>query len=157
MTTISNTTSVSFSSEQFFTVVNDVDSYPKFLPWCNSSKVIESTEDSMLASIGVKKSAFTQEFTTKNSIVKNERIEMNLLKGPFKHFQGLWTFTSLEQGCKVDFSLSFDFDTIFLKLALEPIFKGIANTMLNAFCKRVEFIYGEHTASLCAESSANGG
>ena len=85
---VSRSALVSFSAEQMFNLVNDVVCYPEFLPGCSGSRIIESSSNSMVASVDVAKAGISKTFTTSNQLVDGEAIMMNLIEGPFKTLQG---------------------------------------------------------------------
>ena len=119
---------INYSAQQMYQLVNDVAAYPEFLPWCAASEVISITETQMTASLSIKKGGIAKTFTTKNELLTDNSITMNLVDGPFKHMQGIWHFKPLaDDACKVSFSLDFSFDNKLLALTLGPIFAKIAD------------------------------
>lgn len=134
---------VMFSAEQMFALVNDVSSYPDFLPWCARANVLEESAEQMHASLLVSKSGVKHSFTTLNSLVRGERIGMSLVEGPFQSLKGEWRFTPLRSdACKVELDLQFELSKGVAKLAFGPIFSQAANTMVDAFCERAKTVYG---------------
>lgn len=126
-----------FPAEVLYDIVNDVEAYPRFLPWCGGSKIIRSDEATMEASILMKKGPLNHWFTTRNSLYKNERIEMNLVDGPFKVLRGTWNFNKLgEDATKIALDLTFEFSSGIATSLLTPVFSQIANTMVDSFCAR---------------------
>ncbi len=144
MTCISRTALVPFSAAEMYALVDDIPSYPKFLEWCRSATELERTEDEVVASLELAKGAFHKTFTTRNRIQKNKMVEMRLVEGPFRLLEGFWRFDALaEQACKVSFDLEFEFSSRLVGVAAGPAFSQIANTMVDAFCKRAAEIYGK--------------
>lgn len=132
-----------YSADQMYQLVNDVASYPKFLPWCRNSRVEIKTERMMQASILMAKGPLNKWFTTKNQLIPGERIEMALVKGPFKHLRGIWEFKDRpEGGSEIFCNIDFDFAFGPAKLVLTPIFESIASSMIVAFSERAKVIYG---------------
>jgi ribosome-associated toxin RatA of RatAB toxin-antitoxin module len=141
--TIDRSALVFHSSERMYSIVNDVASYPAFLPWCSDAQIISHCHDEMVATLGVAKGAMRQQFTTRNSFIEHNEIKMELLDGPFSYLRGLWQFKPLEaMACKVILELDFDFDNQIAKMALSSVFNQAANTMVDAFCKRANDVYG---------------
>ncbi len=136
---------VHYSPAEMYQLVNNIDDYSAFLPWCRSSKVISESETEMVASIEIAKSVLNKTFTTHNQLVKGKRIELKLVDGPFKALSGFWQFDTLktENACKVNLELDFEFDTALMSIAAKPIFTQIANSLVDSFCKRAVEIYGE--------------
>ncbi|OEE33022.1 SRPBCC family protein [Vibrio ordalii] len=142
MKQVSRSALVSFSAEQMFNLVNDVTRYPEFLPGCSGSRVIESSDLSMVASVDVSKAGISKTFTTSNVLVASEAILMNLVDGPFKALKGGWYFTALdEQACKVELKLEFEFSSKMVELAFGKIFNELTSNMVNAFTKRAKQVY----------------
>ncbi len=133
---------VSFSAEQMFNLVNDVGSYPKFLPGCSGSRVIESSSSVMVASVDVSKSGISKTFTTSNQLEHGSAILMELVDGPFKSLKGGWFFTPLdERACKVELKLEFEFSSKMIELAFGKIFHELTSNMVNAFTRRAKEVY----------------
>jgi ribosome-associated toxin RatA of RatAB toxin-antitoxin module len=133
---------VPFSAESMYKLVNDVDQYAQFLPGCAESRVDETSDKHMQASLLVKKAGITQWFTTHNHLVKNRRIEMSLVKGPFRSLKGGWTFTPLDEGaCKIELDLFFEFESRLVEAAFGKVFKTLTGSMVNAFTSRAREIY----------------
>ena len=131
-----------FSAMQMYDLVNDVESYPRFLPWCSDGRLVSSTEDELCGEIEVSRAGVKQRFTTCNKLVKGERIDIGLKKGPFKKLEGSWVFTPLqENACKVELSLHFEFSGALIDRAFGKVFNQIAVTMVDAFCKRAGEVY----------------
>lgn len=131
-----------YSAEEMFTLVNDVTSYPKFLPWCKDARVKVISLHIVEASILMAKGPLHKWFTTKNYVTPGKQIELSLIKGPFKHLKGVWNFTDLPQGgseveCKIDFDFAFGP----ARIVLTPIFEGIASSLIQAFSERARDIY----------------
>lgn len=132
-----------YSAKQMYDLVNDVDAYPQFLPWCRDAKIIQQTPTMMEASILTAKGPLNKWFTTRNQLTENERITLNLVRGPFKHLRGEWRFTDLpEGGCQVNLMIDFDFSFGPARLLLTPIFENIAGTLVSAFSEQAKVRYG---------------
>ncbi|NVK74259.1 ubiquinone-binding protein [Marinomonas sp. CT5] len=134
---------VNYSCEQMFALVNDIDGYPEFLPGCLDSTLISQAPTEIVASLEVGKGPVKQSFTTRNVLEEFSRIEVNLVKGPFKSLYGVWTFTELSPtSCKIMLSIEFELSGM-LKFAFGSVFSQIANTMVESFSKRAKVVYGE--------------
>ncbi|MBO1926742.1 type II toxin-antitoxin system RatA family toxin [Thiomicrorhabdus sp. 6S2-11] len=142
MKTITRTALLPYSAKQMYDLVNDVPSYPQFLPWCGGAKVLQQDASSMQASVTIAKAGIKQTFTTNNHLVDGKRIEMQLIDGPFKSMHGEWEFKVLdEDACKILFEIEFEVSNGILNMALGPIFEQIASTMVDSFCERAKQIY----------------
>ena len=144
MATIHKSALVSYGVSKMFDIVDDIDSYSEFLPWCGASKVLKRDGDEVQASIKIEHHRIRKTFTTRNRLQKNKMIEMTLLNGPFKHLHGYWQFMDLgKDACKVTLDLEYEFSSRLIDLTLGPVFSAIANSMVDAFCKRADDLYGE--------------
>ncbi len=135
---------VPYSVENMFALVSNIGDYPKFLPWCQSIILHSETESEVVATIKMGSAGLKQAFTTTNVIKPHHWIKMRLLKGPFSQLQGDWQFRPLgKEGCKISLNLEFDISNRLLKMSLGPVFTKIANTLVDAFVKRANKLYGK--------------
>ena len=142
MKQVSRSALVSFSAEQMFNLVNDVASYPEFLPGCSGSRVIESSTGAMVASVDVAKAGISKTFTTSNELKDGESIIMNLVDGPFNSLKGAWSFTPLDdKAFKVELKLEFEFSSNMIELAFGKVFNELTSNMVNAFSSRAKQVY----------------
>lgn len=132
-----------YPAQALFDLVNDVASYPQFLPWCAGAEVLEASESEMRATLTIAKGGVSQQFTTHNQLVSGQSIEMRLENGPFSQLHGLWEFKALgDNACKISLDLTFDYAGALVKATLGPLFTQAANTMVDAFCQRAKQING---------------
>lgn len=144
MTKIERSALVMYSAERMFDLVNDVASYPQFLPGCRGAEVLYSDEHTLEARLELSRSGIRQSFVTRNRLERPERMTLALVEGPFQEFTGEWQFTPLaEDACKVSFSLSFSLKSRLVAAAVGKLFSDLANQMVGAMCARAERIYGE--------------
>lgn len=142
MPQISRTALVLYSAEQMYKLVNDVKSYPEFLPGCVGSRVLESSPGQMTAAVEVSKAGISKTFTTRNTLISNQSILMHLVDGPFKKLMGGWKFTPLtEDACQIEFNLDFEFTNKLIELAFGRVFKELASSMVQAFSQRAKEVY----------------
>jgi ribosome-associated toxin RatA of RatAB toxin-antitoxin module len=138
-----------YSPTQMFDVVTDVARYYEFLPWCHESRVIEQSDHSMKASIGMQLAGFKQAFTTHNKhLIKEDgglAVQMSLLDGPFSNLGGTWSFDpisgSATPACKVTLDLSYEIKNALLQMAIGSAFDKIASSLVDAFIDRAKKIY----------------
>ena len=127
-----------------YTLVNDVESYEEFLPWCRSSRIVTLTEDGYVGEIEVAKAGIVQSFQTRNVITPDSQVSLMLEEGPFKHLHGDWQFTPLRKDAsKVVLTLEFEFSGRLINAAFGAVFSQIANSMVDAFSKRAGELYGK--------------
>lgn len=132
-----------YSAEQMFTLVDRVEDYPQFLPWCGGVDVKERGENSLVATLKINFHGVRQSFTTKNTNNRPHSMTMELLEGPFKHLHGTWNFKPLrEDACKIDFDLQYEFSNKLIESVIGPVFNMIATSFVDSFSKRAEQVYG---------------
>lgn len=142
MTIINKSALVSFTPKQMYKLVDDIEAYPEFLPWCGKATEIHRDEHKVEASLLITHSGLNKEFTTINTLSAYNKIEMRLTEGPFKSLKGVWSFKPLgDVACKVSLELNFEFSSKIVSVTLGPIFSMIANSIVDAFIKRAEKIY----------------
>ena len=143
MTQVDRSALVLHTAEQMFDLVNDVESYPQFLPWCSGTTLIESTDETMQASLHVAMAGLTYSFTTRNALERPQSIRMELVEGPFSSLSGVWTFKPLsDEACKVSLQLNFDFAGQLANMTMGKVFNQMAITMVDAFVNRADKVYG---------------
>ncbi|WP_024871159.1 SRPBCC family protein [Tolumonas lignilytica] len=143
MARVNRSALVMFSAEQMFRLVNDVEAYPFFLPGCVNGQILEKSTDQMVAVVSVSKAGIQKTFTTKNTLMPFNAINMELVEGPFKMLRGIWRFISLdEQACKIELDLEFEFKSVMIELAFGKIFKELTGAMVQAFTQRAKEVYG---------------
>ena len=129
-----------------FDLVTAVERYPEFLPWCDRAQVLEHSEAEMTAEVGIALGGIRQTFVTRNVHEAGERVQMHLVKGPFSKLEGDWRFLPVGDGtqraCKVELQLNYGFSSAALAALVGPVFDRIAATMVDAFVKRAEQVYG---------------
>ena len=126
-----------------FELVNNINDYSQFLNWCDSSSILNQSDDQITASVQINQGGLKQSFSTLNTLTPYKSIEMQLLDGPFDELSGEWRFETLgENASKVHLTLQFKFKSMLIDMALSPIFKSIANSQLDAFVARAKYIYG---------------
>ena len=132
-----------YSAQQMYEIVNGVEDYPAFLPWCARGELLKEEGGVMLeARILMQKGRLNHAFSTRNRMQPGEWIHIELIDGPFKRLEGDWTFTPLsETGCKIELKLDFEFSSRLVSALIGPIFTQIANSLVDAFCQRAHQLY----------------
>jgi ribosome-associated toxin RatA of RatAB toxin-antitoxin module len=144
MTVIKKTTLVPYTPAQMFKLVDAIEEYPKFLPWCKSTVVHSRASDLVEASIYFMKGGIQQSFTTCNRLLQNQAIEVRLVRGPFRHLEGAWRFESVgKMGCRVSFDLEFEFSSKLIALAVGPVIHKAIESYVEAFSNQAHAIYGK--------------
>lgn len=133
---------VTYSAVNMYKLVEDVPFYPQFLSWCTDTLVHEHSIEFQKASLTVVIAGIKQSFTTLNTLYPGERVEMNLLEGPFKSLQGQWRFLPLgEDGCKISLELDFEMSAGPMAKLFGKGFGKIADRLVDDFCMRAEKVY----------------
>jgi ribosome-associated toxin RatA of RatAB toxin-antitoxin module len=144
MTTIKRNALVSFSARQMFELVNAIEDYPRFLPWCHESHIVKRDEKEVEARLDIVWSGIHKSFTTRNVLHPYDRMDITLVNGPFRQLEGCWSFVPLgEHGSKVHLELTFEFTGSAMDIVFQPIFNHIANSLVDAFCKRAVEVYAK--------------
>jgi ribosome-associated toxin RatA of RatAB toxin-antitoxin module len=134
---------VEHSAEEMYRLVEDIEAYPGFLPWCVAARVHERSAASTRATLTVGMPGLRQSFTTRNDNRPGQSIDMHLVEGPFKSFAATWRFHPLSPlACRIEFSLRYEFSSRMLARLLEPLFDGIAGSMVDAFTRRADKRHG---------------
>ena len=137
MRRIARSAIVEASAEAFYALVEDIESYPDFLPWCAAARVSAREPGRTVATLTLAVKGLRQSFTTENRNTPGRSIEMRLLEGPFRHFSAEWRFTPLGgRATKVEFSLAFEFASRLAAAALGGAFERLADETVDAFVRR---------------------
>lgn len=146
-TRIDRSALVMYTAQQMYDLVNDIECYPLFMQGCQKARVIERTDDTVIGELTLGAAGLHYSFTTRNTVVAGESMQMSLVEGPFKHFSAAWHFKPLnEQACKVSLEMEFDFAGGLVGMALEKLFHHTANTLVDALVKRANEVYGVSTS-----------
>lgn len=134
---------MTYSAEQMFDLVNDIESYPQFMKGCRKAKILSQDDDELVGELTLGQGAIQHSFTTRNSLSRPERIDMQLVSGKFKNFSASWQFFSLnDDACKVSLRMQFEFDHSLVDLAAERLFDSVANAQVDALVARADVVYG---------------
>ena len=147
MKTVHKSVLIWYSAQEMFALVTDVPRYPEFLPWCDRSAVLAEDADGMTAEVGIAFGGIHQSFTTRNSHHAPDSVDVKLIKGPFSKLDGQWRFSPVGDGtqraCRIDLTLNYGFSSATLSALVGPVFDKIAATLVDAFVKRAEQVYGD--------------
>jgi ribosome-associated toxin RatA of RatAB toxin-antitoxin module len=142
MALVEKTVLVPYSAEQMFDLVDRVEAYPQFLPWCGGASVTELADTTVRATVHIDYHHIKQSFTTENTRTPPQQIDISLKDGPFKHLDGCWRFIPLSpSACKIEFRLHYEFSSKLLEKMVGPVFHYIANSFVDAFIHRAEKVY----------------
>ncbi|XKH59882.1 type II toxin-antitoxin system RatA family toxin [Halomonas sediminis] len=143
MPTVNRSALVRHTPKQMFELVNDFEHYPEFLPGCRRARLLERDETHLIGEMTLGRAGVEQTITTRNDLESPERIDMTLVKGPFKHLKGHWRFIPVGEGvCKISLDMEFEFSNRLLSMAFGKIFQQIAGQLVDAFHQRADELYG---------------
>ena len=126
--------SINIDVRTIFNLINQVDKYSDFLPWCKKSKIISDTNNAMIGVITVSKNFADWTFTTKNNYIINKKIDLRLIDGPFSHLNGCWNFSEIDKNnTLINFNLEYEFSNKIIGLTLKPVFSSIMLSILDSF------------------------
>ena len=126
-------------AQKMFQLVDSVENYPQFLPWCGSTQIIERDNDKTIASIEINYKGIRQTFTTENTKKQNQEMIIKLIDGPFKSLSGEWMFKNLDKdSCQIELKLEYEFSNVILEKLISPVFNMIANTFIDEFIKEAD-------------------
>ncbi|MDD2720880.1 MAG: type II toxin-antitoxin system RatA family toxin [Gallionella sp.] len=144
MALVEKTVLVAHSAEQMFNLVDRVEHYPEFLPWCGGASVAELESGKVHATVCINYHSIKQCFTTENLRTPPQQIDMTLQDGPFRQLDGCWRFIPLnDTACKIEFRLHYEFSSKLLEKLVGPVFSYIANSFVDAFINRAEKVYSD--------------
>jgi ribosome-associated toxin RatA of RatAB toxin-antitoxin module len=134
---------VTFTPAQMFVLVNDVPRYPEFLPWCAAVRVEEVSPTLRLATLKIVHGVLQTEFTTRNTLTADTRIDMRLTHGPFRDLTGAWGFEAIgTRGSRVNFKVEFEFKNRLTSAAFNAVFESLCGSIVDAFVTRAQKVYG---------------
>lgn len=134
---------VMHTPERMYELVDRVEDYPQFLPWCGGTELIRRDETVTVATIRIAYMGVRQSFTTENAKTRPSEMRIRLVDGPFRHLEGDWRFIPLgEEACKIEFTLDYTFASPVLEAILSPVFSHVTTSLVDAFVKRADQIHG---------------
>lgn len=143
MRKVSRSALVPFSAEQMYVLVEDVESYPEFLPWCGGAELHWRDGDVLEGSVEMHIAGLRRRFRTRNRMREFDAIDMELVEGPFSHLNGGWQFKALDHlGCKVSLEVEFEVKNRATNRLLARYFEDICNSLVDAFVRRAGDMYG---------------
>lgn len=144
MRRVSRQALVTYTANEMFSLVEDIESYPEFLPWCGGAEVHFRENDVVEATLELRRGGLSKHFRTRNTARGFESIEMQLVDGPFRHLDGVWSFTQLgDSGSKVALELEFEFSNRLIDAMLGSYFEDTCNSLVDAFTRRADAIFDE--------------
>lgn len=141
MNVLTRSVRTTYGPDTMFDMVADIESYPHFVPWCQEATVMARLGNAVEASLRIAKGPLKLGFTTRNTLTPSERIDIDLVEGPFRHFRGVWSFEPLAKGSLVTLRLEFDFASKLVGRLLAPVLEEVAGAMVRAFSTRADQLH----------------
>lgn len=142
MTNINKSVIVPYTTAQMFALISDIQNYHHYLPWCPSSQVLSTNDNITVGRVDIEYLKVKTHFTTRNINIQNEKIEMQLVDGPFKRLHGNWQFTPLgDKGCKITFTLDYQFSSFIIEKVIGAVFEMVIKNIVDAFVKKAHEVY----------------
>jgi len=133
---------VAHPPERMFELVDRVEDYPLFLPWCGGTTLKSRDAHSTIATIHIAYMGIRQSFTTENTKEAPHLMRIRLLDGPFNKLEGEWRFLSLgNDACKIELHLEYTFSGRVLEAVMAPVFSHITHTFVDAFVRRADALF----------------
>ena len=143
MPTVQRNARVRYSAQQMFDLVNDLARYPEFLHWCSGARVDSRQGSTVEATLDISVLGFHRSFRTRNTLRSPERIQIELVSGPFRRLRGEWRFNDIPGGgSDVALSLAFEVTLSPFGVLFSRIFEEIAGAQMQAFTERAAAVYG---------------
>ena len=141
---VTKTVIIPYTVEQMYALVSDIELYPNYLPWCPKTIIKDQTATNIVASVYIEYLKVKTHFTTQNTNIPNERINMHLVDGPFKELVGTWIFIPLgTEGCKIEFNLQYKFSNILIEKLIGPVFEYVSKNIVDCFVKQAKIQYAK--------------
>lgn len=132
-------------------IIMDIESYPKFLPWCSSATIIAREGDDLVADLTISFQGVSKSYRSQVSSQKTEDgYEVIAISntGLFKKLENIWRIKTLKNGAKVEFSVDFEFKSPILNTVIGMFFAAAAKKMIVAFNARAEELSNETSVIL---------
>ena len=142
MRTVHRSAVVPYTAAQMFDLVDDIEAYPEFLPWCHGSVVAFEQGHVKEAALDIGIGGIRRRFKTRNTAERPRRIDLALVEGPFRSLTGFWQFEDTADGCRVELMLRFEIGGGPLGAVFAPLFEELARTQVAAFVRRAGDVYG---------------
>ena len=122
---------------RMYSLINDIERYPEFVPWCSGARVDSRRDHEVVATLNIKRGPLKAEFSTRNLLEPDRRVLMQFVSGPFRVLEGLWTLTPLgDIGCRVELEMRFEFANRVTGALFESLFEDSAGSLVDAFVRR---------------------
>ena len=128
-----------YAPEQLANLVADVEAYPAFVPWITSMRIWNKRDEApgvrlLDAEAGVGFAFLTERFSTwVRHDIHSPKVEVGLIRGPFKHLKNRWEFHPHPEGTRLEFSIDFAFKSRMLDMMLQANFDRAVDKLIGCF------------------------
>ncbi len=134
---------VPYPVESMFDLIEHAEAYPQFLPWCTRATIFERNDEWVAARLDFSFLRFAFGFQTRNAKRRPEWLQVRLVEGPFRQFQGDWTLHPLGTlGCRISFAVAYEIADGLLDRLAAPAVEYVSRAMVDAFVKRADATFG---------------
>lgn len=131
-----------YSVEKMYFLVNDVNSYYKFIPNCIGSRILEINSNYNIASIDIFKYGVKNTLTTKNILVNNKSINMNIINNKTLNLVGYWKFNKLNNSSSiVQLNIEFELSSTLLEYIFNVFFEKNIKSIVQSFNDRAKKLF----------------
>jgi ribosome-associated toxin RatA of RatAB toxin-antitoxin module len=143
MTTIKRSALLPYPAERVYALVNDIESYPQYMDGCVGARILSLEPGVVEARLDLARAGIEQSFSTRNLLREHDRIELELIEGPFESFRGAWQFQQLgDLACKVSLDLEFHLNNSVLGVAAARLFESVTASLVDSLVRRAKQLYG---------------
>ena len=142
MRRLERTALLPYPAEAVCGLVNDVERYPEYLKWCRKAEILERDDDGIVAALALSGRGLRESLVTRNRVEPGRRIVMTLVEGPFRRFEGIWTFAPIGNGCRIHLTLEFELKSGLLAVLGAPFLNRVADALVDAFSRRARAVLG---------------
>ena len=141
-----------YPAEDIFDLIEQAEHYPQFIPWCSAAEILERTDDIVAARISMRVAGLTLTLQTRNPKRRPEWLALKMVRGPLRRFEGEWRLTPLNaHGCRIEFTLSYEFADAMTERVAAPVFARMADTMVDAYVARADRVLGARPFAISAQ------
>ncbi len=137
------TRTVPYTPEQMFALVADVERYPEFLPWVIGARVNRRNDTQLTAELIVGFKMIRESYVSQVTLTPHHQVDVAYERGPFKRLTNQWKFSEVEEGCRIEFFLDFEFRSRLLQRLIGGLFNEAVRKMVGAFETRARKLYGK--------------
>ena len=134
----------SYTPEQLFDLVVDVERYPEFLPWCTGAAIARRHEDGFEADLAIGFRLLRASYRSKITYQRPSCIDVTLVHGPFRYLINQWQFRKVAPTqTEIAFEVDFEFRSSTFSRVMTPLFSLAVQRMVYEFEQRARRLYSD--------------